>query len=152
MREPELGPVIRRGDVEDDVRALGDPPGPAGTGTVRSNLIAYLERAIILHRAIAPAFAGLVTQPGVLNRFRELPNPMAGGTGLREEIAAHLRAERRLGRIPHRADVDTAATLIVGACHELILPSLFSGHQHEPAGTFAADIIKVVLTGIAPVH
>jgi hypothetical protein len=63
-----------------------------------------------------------VAQPKVLTRFAGLPNPMAGGQGLRTYLADYLRAERDLGRLAPHADPDMAATMIIGACHEVILP------------------------------
>jgi AcrR family transcriptional regulator len=133
--------------------ALAAPPGPAGSGTVEANLTAYIERSLALHAAILPAFAGLVGQPGVLARLDTLPNPVAGGRGLREDLADYLRAEQRLGRLASTANVDAAATMLIGACHELILPHLFSGSGHVelrvPPG-FATGLVATVLNGIGP--
>lgn len=133
--------------------ALGDPPGPAGSATVEAHLAAYVRRGVDLHAAILPAFAGLHAQPGVLARFGALPNPAAGGRGLRGELADYLRAEQRLGRVAPGAAVDAATTMIIGACHELILPQLFSGTvpvDVEPPPGFVADLVATVLTGIGP--
>jgi AcrR family transcriptional regulator len=133
--------------------ALGPPPGPPGSGTVEANLTAFVDRSLALHAAILPAFAGLVGQPGVLARFDTLPNPTAGGRGLHEELADYLRAEQRLGRLAGNADVDAAATMLIGACHELILPHLFSGSAQVevqvPPG-FATRLVATVLDGIGP--
>jgi AcrR family transcriptional regulator len=131
--------------------ALGPPPGPAGSGSVGANLTAYIDRSLALHAAILPAFAGLVGQPGVLARFDALPNPTAGGRGLREDLADYLRAEQRLGRLAGDADVDAAATMLIGACHELILPHLFSGSaqvQVQVPPGFATSLVTTVLDGI----
>jgi AcrR family transcriptional regulator len=131
--------------------ALGPPPGPAGSGSVEANLTAYIDRSLALHAAILPAFAGLVGQPGVLARFDALPNPTAGGRGLREDLADYLRAEQRLGRLAGDADVDAAATMLIGACHELILPHLFSGSaqvQVQVPPGFATSLVTTVLDGI----
>jgi hypothetical protein len=133
--------------------ALGAPPGPAGSGTVEANLTAYIDRSLALHAAILPAFAGLVGQPGVLAQLDTLPDPVAGGQGLREDLANYLRAEQRLGRLAGDADANAAATMLIGACHELILPHLFSGSARVelqvPPG-FATDLVATVLDGIGP--
>jgi AcrR family transcriptional regulator len=133
--------------------ALGAPPGPAGSGTVEANLTGYVDRSLALHAAIVPAFAGLLGQPRVLARFATLPNPTAGGRGLQEELTQYLRAEQRLGRLAGDANVDAAATMLIGACHELILPQLFSGSEHVevqvPPG-FATELVATVLNGIGP--
>lgn len=39
-------------------------------------------------------------------------------------VEANLRAERDLGRLAPGAQVDAAAAMIVGVCHEMVLTSL----------------------------
>ena len=129
---------------------LGPPPRP-GSGTVAANLTAYLDRNLALHAAILPAFAGLLGQPGVLAQVTTLFSPGAGGGDLSDELADYLRAEQRLGRLPAGANVDAAATMLNGACHELVLSHLFSGatpiELKVPPG-FVADLVATVLNGI----
>ncbi len=48
---------------------------PAGTGTVAQNLRLFIESGMATLARVAPAFAGLVSQPGVLTRF----HAMVGG-------------------------------------------------------------------------
>ncbi len=136
--------------VED---SLGEPPGQAaGAGSVPETLRAYIAYGLRLHAAILPAFAGLLARPEVLARFAGLPNPLAGGQGLRTALAAYLRAERDLGRLAPHTNPDVAAAMVVGACHELILPRLFTGAPPStlevPPG-FADDLVATVMTGIA---
>jgi AcrR family transcriptional regulator len=124
------------------------PLPPPGSGTVEANLSAHLERNLALHAAVLPAFAGLLGQPGVLAQVTTLSSPAAGGRELRDELADYLRAEQRL---PATANVDAAATMLNGACHELVLPHLFSGAAPSelkvPPG-FVADLVATVLNGI----
>ncbi|WP_203983944.1 TetR/AcrR family transcriptional regulator [Sphaerisporangium rufum] len=133
-------------------QALGMPPPRAGEGTVADNLRAYVERALALHGAILPAFDGLTPHSKVLARFAETGGHPAGGLGLRGELREYLEAERTLGRLDPAARVGTAVTMIVGACHEVVLPPAFRGGG-EPAGPppegFAADLAATVLSGIA---
>jgi AcrR family transcriptional regulator len=134
-------------------RSLGAPPTRAGAGDVEDNLRAYIEHGLRLHIAILPAFAGLLAQPKVLTRFAGLPNPMAGGRGLRACLADYLRAERDLGRLAPDSDPEAAATMVIGACHEVVLPNLLRGVPAEkieiPPG-FADGLVATVIRGIGP--
>ncbi|MFB9906975.1 TetR/AcrR family transcriptional regulator [Allokutzneria oryzae] len=126
---------------------LGDRPGPAGAGTVEANLRAYVTRALVLHEAVMPAFAGLPSEPGVRERFAALLDPATGGSGLREDIADYLGAERALGRIAEGTNVGTVATMIIGACHELVLPRPHGAPAEVPP-EFADELVETILNGI----
>lgn len=134
-------------------RSLGRLPAQVGTGSVEDNLRAYITHGLALHAAILPAFAGLLAQPKVLERFAGLPNPMAGGQGLRTHLADYLRAERDLGRLAPHADPDMTATMIIGACHEVVLPVLLRGGpatEAEVPDGFADGLVAAAMTGIGP--
>lgn len=109
---------------------LGTLPEP-GTGTVAENLRGYIRYGLALHRAILPAFTGLLAQPRVLAGFAGLAEP---GGEWRDRLTGYLRAERALGRLAPDAEVDAAAAMIVGVCHETVLTALFQGRA-EPPGT-----------------
>ncbi|WP_433430492.1 TetR/AcrR family transcriptional regulator [Nonomuraea sp. CA-141351] len=126
-------------------------PSRAGHGDLEGNLRVYVTYGIDLHLAILPAFAGLIAQPAVLARFAALDNPVAQGRGLRAELAAYLGAEQALGRLSPEAHPDAAAAMIVGACHELILPHLFRGTPAadiEIPPTFVDHLVTTCLHGI----
>jgi AcrR family transcriptional regulator len=147
----ELLALALRAHVRAVAAGLGPVPGPAGTGSVAGHLHDFVARAVALHAAILPAFAGMLPQPGVLARFTALSGPPDGDTWLRGQIADYLRAEQRLGRIASHARVDAAATMITGACHDLVLPHLFSGAPTGPVEAspgFATDLVTTVLEGI----
>src|SRR5215831_10304477 len=130
------------------------PPMPEpGTGTVVGNLQLLIEAGLETLARVAPAFAGLVSQPKVLQRFHAMvggdsafgvgvaDSAQGDGRGHRGEglpaiVAGYLRAEQRLGRISPAADVDAATVLIVGAIHGQVLPRLlFSPQAAAPAAT-----------------
>lgn len=142
-----------RAHVRSVERSLGELPAKAGVGDVEDNLRVYIVHGLALHAAIIPAFAGLFSQPGVLTRFAALPDPTAGGQGLRTYLADYLRAERDLGRLAPHTDPDMTAKMIIGACHEVVLPPLLRGDAASdidiPPG-FADDLVAVVLRGIRP--
>lgn len=145
----------------------------AGTGTVAGNLRWFIATGMDTLARVAPAFAGLLSQPAVLARFHAMvggapafgaagpaeggagePELEAGGPrGLPAILRGYLRAERQLGRIDQAADVEAAATLVVGAIHGEVLPRVL----FAPPGTtvaIAADLPRrvaaTILGGIAP--
>ncbi len=149
----ELLALALHAHVRSVERRLGEPPGRAGEGSVEANLRAYAAYGVALHIAILPAFAGLLHQPRVLIRFGELTNPTAGGRGLRADLADYLRAELLLGRLSPDASPEAAATMIIGACHELVLLPLLSGTVLTPDQVppdFTDSLITTILTGLDP--
>jgi AcrR family transcriptional regulator len=145
----ELLALALRAHVEAVESTLADLP-PPGTGSVESCLRAYVEYGITLHAAILPVFAQALAQPDVLARFSALADDDPEW-GLQPALLRHLRGEQDLGRIAREANVAAAATMLVGACHELILPRLFrqdvTGPLQVPAA-FVDDLVETVLTGI----
>jgi AcrR family transcriptional regulator len=144
----------------------------AGTGSVQDNLRLFIDGGLQTLAQVAPAFAGLLSQPGVLGRFHDMvggdaafvggdrepdrgderPGP-DGARGLPDILRGYLLAEQRLGRVDEAADVDAAVTLVVGTIHGEILPRV----MFAPPGTkviappgLAERVARTVLRGIAP--
>lgn len=125
-----------------------EPPPPPGSGTLDENLRAHIAHGLALHAAILPAFAGLLTEPQVLARFAALPG--GGPPSVPERLAAQLRAEQELGRVRRGVNVEVAATVISGACHELVMAHLLQRAEEPlrvPPG-FVEDLAGTVLDGI----
>ncbi|SEF56596.1 DNA-binding transcriptional regulator, AcrR family [Nonomuraea solani] len=140
----ELLAEALRAHVRSVERGLGELPEPGG-GTIAGNLRAHIEYGLAMHRAILPAFAGLLAQPKVLDRFAELGSP---GEDWRDRLRDHLRAERELGRLRVDAQVDAAAAMIAGVCHETALTLLFRDTAPPMTAADIDDLITVVLGGI----
>jgi AcrR family transcriptional regulator len=73
--------------------------------------------------------------------------------GLPDLLTAYLAAEQRLGRIDAAADIDAAASLVVGAMHGQILPKVLFAPPGAPVTIppgLSARLAHVVLEGIAP--
>lgn len=151
----ELLALALHAHVQSVERELGELPSRAGSGTVEANLRAYITHGLALHAAILPAFAGLLSRPEVLTLFAGMPNPVGNGLGLRTALAGYLRAEQDLGRLAPDAGVEAAATMIVGACHELVLPHLLWGRGPDafeiPPG-YVNDLVTTLMKGLAPVR
>ena len=76
-----------------------------------------------------------------------------GGRGLPDMLTAYLRGEQRLGRVDAAADIDAAASLLVGAIHGQILPRVLLDQPSKPIvipSGLAARLTNTVLYGIAP--
>ncbi|MEV6108752.1 helix-turn-helix domain-containing protein [Streptomyces sp. NPDC051940] len=134
-----------------EVTAGASEPPVAGQGTVEDNLRAFIERGLTVLGRLVPVFAGLLGRPKVLTRFHGA-GFQGGGGGFKAALAAYLRAEQELGRIAPDASPDAAAAMIMGACHELILPRLFHPGPQQltvPPG-YAEGIVATVMRGIAP--
>jgi AcrR family transcriptional regulator len=146
---------------------------PAGTGTVAENLRLFFERGVAVLSQVTPAFAGLVSQPGVLARFHGMVGGDAafaagpaehdavpaggdegdGGQGFGALLSRYLAAEQDLGRIDGAADVAAITTLLVGAIHGQVLPRLLfnppGATVSMPPG-LAGRLVRTIITGIAP--
>lgn len=135
--------------------AVGELP-QAGDGTVEENLRAYISRSLTVLTQILPVFTGVLGQHKILAHFASMPAPGAESGGLRMVLTGYLRAEQELGRVSPAAKVESAATMIMGACHELILPRLLhpgpspANPQVEVPAGFAEDLVATLLHGIAP--
>ncbi len=73
--------------------------------------------------------------------------------GLPDLLTAYLRGEQRLGRIDAAADIDAAASLIVGAMHGQILPRVLFAPPGTPVTVpagLSARLANIVLGGVAP--
>ena len=73
--------------------------------------------------------------------------------GLPDLLTAYLQGEQRLGRIDAAADIDAAASLIVGAMHGQILPRVLFAPPGAPVtipAGLSARLADVVLEGIVP--
>jgi AcrR family transcriptional regulator len=147
----------------------------AGTGTVGENLGWFIATGMDVLTRVAPAFAGLMSQPGVLVRFHAMvggdpafgtpgprdegadgqpePDEQDGPRGLPDLLRGYLRAEQRLGRVGRAVDIDAAVALVVGAIHGEVLPRvLFAppGSQVTIEADLAGRVAATVLAGIAP--
>jgi AcrR family transcriptional regulator len=113
----------------------------AGSGGVADNLVAALTASL---DPDSLAIVGLVmSRRDLLARLR-LTTP--SGVPLLAEatrmIAAYLTAERGLGRITPKADVDRLALVLVGAAHLLL-----AGRERAPQAGEVRQLVVTVLAG-----
>jgi AcrR family transcriptional regulator len=127
---------------------LGELPRP-GQDTVDANVRVYLERGLDVLTHILPTFGSFLTQPGVLAHVR--PMLAGAGPGLPNLLTTYFAGEQELGRIAPTVDVHAAATLVVGACHEMVLPRLLLDPTAPPPqipAEFVGRLADVVLNGV----
>jgi AcrR family transcriptional regulator len=73
--------------------------------------------------------------------------------GLPDLLMAYLQGEQRLGRIDAAADIEAAASLVVGAMHGQVLPRVIFAPPGVPVTIppgLSARLAGIVLQGIAP--
>jgi AcrR family transcriptional regulator len=148
----------------------------AGTGTVAENLGWFIATGMDTLRRVAPAFAGLMSQPGVLVRFHAMvggapafgaagapddgdegqpgpPEEPGGPRGLPDILRGYLRAEQQLGRVAQAVDVEATVALVVGTVHGEVLPRMMfavPGSQVAIPPDLPGRIAQTVMAGIAP--
>jgi AcrR family transcriptional regulator len=104
----------------------------AGTATVRDNLARAL--AVALDPSAVRIIALVSSRRELLARLRlATPTGMPLAAEITKMIAAYLTAERGLGRIPLKADVEALAVLLVGGAH-------LRATEREPAPLDPADL------------
>ncbi|MEV0824272.1 TetR/AcrR family transcriptional regulator [Nonomuraea rubra] len=146
----ELLALAVRAHVRTVGRHLGELPTP-GRGSVRENLRAHIMYGVAFHKAVLPAFAGLIGQPRVLDAFTASGAP---GEDWRDQLRGYLLAEVELGRLAPDASVDAAVAMIVGVCHETVLTGLLydASVPHGLSDEFVDDLVGTVLNGIGQVR
>lgn len=122
-----------------------------GTAPVADVLATVAGEAVAFYRETFPMGASLFSEPALLAAHRESLHRM--GTGPRtavDAVTAYLAGERDLGHVRTDADPAAAAQLLLGACQ---MTAFLSAFDDRPVGESPApaDLVRTVLTGIAPV-
>lgn len=139
--------------LHDRLRAAGTRlaalPARAGTRTVRENLVEIVAESLETLVGFAPLLAILLSRPDLWAGANE---PAVGLD--REEaivpVRAYLQAELRAQRIRPGSDVDAAATLLVGACHDLALHRAIRQDAAPVDKALAQRLVDTILTGLDP--
>lgn len=122
----------------DDLRASSEQLEP-GRGEVAEQLRTLMRDQIAARRRMLPVEVGLLADPDLRDRHRDLLDDAQRGPQLgHHRLAEYLRAEQRLGRFPADRDPQATAFTIIGACREGAYLDLIIGPAHLP---IAADDI-----------
>jgi hypothetical protein len=113
-------------------------PDEAGQGVVAKRLEEVASQVVRFYERQVPILASLFAEPALLARYRQaLATIGAGPHRANQALAAHLRAERELGRIDASVDPDAGAAMLLGACFQRAFFSAFSGEPIPAAGAHA---------------
>jgi AcrR family transcriptional regulator len=136
--------------VRDVLSGISDLPRP-GTATLEANVRAFVVFGMTALSRLLPAFGGAIGDPELMSRFAgHLHGDLDGG--IPQLIAQYFAAEQALGRVAPEADVQAAANLIVGACHQEALPALLRGRPEEidVRDAFVDGLVSTILNGVSP--
>ena len=144
----------------------GAPPMPAaGTGTVAGNLALFIDQGLDVLGRVAPAFAGLQSQPGVLTRFQAMVGGHAAlgvadgdgtvrrGDGSEARGAAGAAAKQR-GRARRGGGRDEDAGPAAGGPRGLpdLLTAYLDAEQRLGRVSAAADLDAAVMLVVGAIH
>jgi AcrR family transcriptional regulator len=88
----------------------------AGTGNPEQNLVAALGGLTRFHSRVTPMLSSLMSDPELLERFREsLESSRKGPHRGIATIAGYIEQEKRLGRIHSDVNAKTAATVLMAS-------------------------------------
>ncbi|GII33337.1 TetR/AcrR family transcriptional regulator [Planotetraspora mira] len=123
--------------------------GQVGVATVAENLEEFARAAIAFYRRSLPLSSGLLAEASLLTGFRAMLAETGGGPHLPILLlGAYLREEQKIGRVDADADPDSAAALLLGACHHRsVLGSLV---DLGPDDAVAPGLVATLIAGLAP--
>jgi AcrR family transcriptional regulator len=150
-KEELLAEALHR-HVSSVMTAIHELPEP-GSATVEENLITFVRRGLDVLSRVLPAFGGFLTQPTVILRLRRLFETEQGPAPLPGVLGDYLLAEQRLGRVAADADPRAAGVLLIGACHDLVLPRVLLDPTDltvDVPDDLVVSLVRTVLHGILP--
>jgi AcrR family transcriptional regulator len=143
----DLVEAVLRDRVE-EIRLSFSPLQP-GEGEVRAQLEAFLAQQIAVRRDLLPIEAGLVAEPDLRDRHRDMLDDADRGPQLgHRRLAAYLQAEQELGRFPADRDPVATAFLLMAATREAVMLELTIGPRRIPIpladlpSRIAADVLR----------
>ncbi|WP_433270012.1 TetR/AcrR family transcriptional regulator [Actinosynnema sp. CS-041913] len=111
----------------------------AGKGDLRQTLVKFAEIALGFYTDTFPIAASIFSEPALLAAHNEALRQRGTGPHLVvKALAGYLSAEQEIGRLAPEVDAETAAGLLLGACHYHAFLGFF--------GDWRADPEKVVAT------
>jgi AcrR family transcriptional regulator len=126
-------------------------PGRAGQATVEANLVPWVEELASLIRDNQPIFFALMSDRGVLDRFKaRIRERQTGLVAVFNAASDYARAEQELGRVDAGVEPDVVATILIGATRDYTW-RLLTGTETPSTRGFAQNLIRTVVHGLAPI-
>lgn len=128
---------------------LATLPDRANTRTVRENLVEIVAEGLETLLDLAPLLGALLDRPDLRARQHD------GGAAPDRQGAVipartYLEAERAAGRVRAGADVDAAATLLVGACHDLAFHRALHRDASPVDPGLPERLVDTLMAGLLP--
>jgi AcrR family transcriptional regulator len=134
----------------DRLRAAGArlatlPARARGARTVRENLVEIVDEGLRTLLGLAPLLALSLERPD-LRRVGDGPDRQ----GALIPVGAYLEAEIAAGRVRSDADVEAAASLLVGACHDLAFHRALRRDASPVDPRLAERLVDTLISGLHP--
>lgn len=132
---------------------ISELPARAGTGTVAAHLEALVVAALAFFAQTAPLSAAAAADPALAARhYARLRELGTGPDVAQRTLIEYLRAEQVLGRIRAEANVEVAASVLLGVCFQQAHTRHLLGLATVPfdAEHFAREFVGLLLTGLSP--
>jgi AcrR family transcriptional regulator len=126
----------------------------AGTSTVPENLAVFIDRGMESLYRVVPAFAGLMSQPGVLRRFHEMvggDQAFAAPAGGAEHEGAEHEGEKPAGEEPRAQEQGAADPHEPRSLPDILLHYL-EGERHLGRIDAGADLDAATSLIVGAVH
>ncbi|WUI02721.1 TetR/AcrR family transcriptional regulator C-terminal domain-containing protein [Spirillospora sp. NBC_00431] len=116
----------------------------AGQADVHKNLMMFAEATIGFYNEVLAAKMAVVVSPSQVIRLRQVMEPRRLGPQQAEEVvAAYLRRERELGRVPADVEPLGAARLLLGGCLNYVFSVMLLGDDAlPPRQEYAAQLVQ----------
>ncbi len=122
-----------------------------GAGSVGDNLARLAEALYDLAGQFMPVIAGLLTDPVLFHKlFAALHEQPFGPDQLRVPLLDYLDGERRLGRIPPDADIESVSLLLMGPTAMLALVSHVGTGAAPDRSAALRPVVEALIRGLRP--
>lgn len=130
---------------------LAELTAKAGNGRVKANLVQVAGTATRFYTQTFPVAVSLFSSQQLLAAHRQRMAELdAGPMYAHDGLVGYLRAEQRHGGIRRGADLNSVASLLLGACFQRAFFVNYSGVPDGSVDRFASKLVATLLDPILP--